>query len=140
MLGSNIHLVKYDGNNLACTKTKPVTIIGFKHLKHASIVKKNIAAWDFKVDKKSVVEYHISFVKKRDVPLDKIEVVTSSLEYIGLLSKLNDVGLIVASEVFLDQNFIKMLVDNRDEINRIYTDMRMVRGNLEKIFNEDALD
>jgi hypothetical protein len=45
--------------------------------------------------------------------------VTSNLEYIGLLSKLNDVGLIVASEVFLDQNFIKMLVDNRDEINRI---------------------
>ena len=138
MQGTNIHLVKHQGKLLACSSGKTVTVVGFKHSKHASIVKRNICHRHFDVNRVSVAEYKLQLNAKRENDLVNTEITNTALEYFGLICKLNDVQYVIVSDITPSKNYIQMMVDVEMSNKGTYTDMRMIRGNLEKIFTDGS--
>lgn len=134
--GSTIHLLKHKGLTLACSKTQPVTLIGFRDVKSVGMVKKRVSENEFVVERFSPSHYTVRLVGKRELPLNGIEVSSNPTEYMGLIVQLNSIHLAVITEVVVLNGIIKLIADPSAQLKDVHCDPRMVKGNLEKIFLE----
>lgn len=130
MQGSKLHFVKHQGKLLASPSG---TVIGFKHSKHAGMVKRYISQRHFDVRRISETHYNLRLLAKTHQL--QLEVTSSALEYFSLICKLNNVPFVIVNDVVApSQNFLQLTLDGTITNKSLYTDMRMIRGNLEKLF------
>ena len=134
MLQNNVHLVKYKGQSLACSQTKPITILGFKTLKHAIKIQKLVEKVEYTIIKETPTVYKLNIAEPRPEPLQEMTVTKTPLSYITLLCKLNDLDFEIITDIETS-DIIKMKIDQNIDTH-IFTNMQMKKGNLEKLYNE----
>lgn len=132
----NLYLInKSNGQSFAYSK-RPVTLLAFKHKKHAAIVQKQISTFDYDIQYKPPQQYLITAIK----PLQSspTEIASTSELYISLICKLNNVKVSLVTDIDILTNKAMFLLTEEVNLKNVYTDERMVRGNLEKIFRDDS--
>lgn len=129
----NIYLIKKKDTVLANTYGHQSTMFGFRHMRHAQYIRQKIGKYEFKI-KRDTYGYILNLENKRSYPITEFYNISDSGEsYVAFLAKLNSVKFLIVNDLIIEERAIKFLSEECDEEIEVNTEM--IRGNLDKIFN-----
>ena len=133
LLSRNVYIVKNEKMLLGCMKARPITVLGFKHLQHAQLVKHLILKKDFIVTRDNSCYILQSYPTKHNEKNELIEVDETPENYIIFLAKVNSLHYSLVSDIIVaNKSTIKFVIEQPKE-SPVISD-EILRGNLKKIF------
>lgn len=124
----SLHLIKH--HNYILSSTKPSTIFGFKHPRHAAFLRNRLRNRDFDI----VKETNYILLLAQTGTYKDIQVESSSDIHLALMCKLNNLDLAIVSDIIIESEKCIHFVSESYDLQDIYIDDKLLKGNLDKIY------
>lgn len=131
-ISANVYMLQNNNKYLACSSTTPVSIIGFKHRKHAIMVKQTLKYHEQTLEQDSTKRFTI---KKRSdgTVCDGINITSCAVVDTFIRFAVNNTQLVIIDDIVETKNKLTLY---KEDNTAVFVDMSMIKANMEKLLDD----
>uniref|UniRef100_A0A6C0BEP4 Uncharacterized protein n=1 Tax=viral metagenome TaxID=1070528 RepID=A0A6C0BEP4_9ZZZZ len=133
-ISANVYMLQNNNKYLACSSTNPVSIIGFKHRKHAAMVKKILKYHEQTLEQDSTKRFTLT--KKSDGTVwdaDDINITSCAVVDTCIRFAVNNTQLVIIDDIVETRNKITLY---KEDNTAVFVDVSMIKANMEKLLDD----
>lgn len=131
-ISSNIYVLQNKNGYLACKHTSPVSILGFKHRKHALYLKKHMMFQEQLLETDTNKRFTILKRNTGTHIQDDINIVCCSIVDTTIKVAVNNAQLVIIDDLVDTKNKITLY---KEDTPGVFVDISMIKANMEDLLN-----